>query len=90
MACIKWADWILCIPTIWAALPMGWAFDSEAVAYVDDQNTGRNSSWTRNRYTTRPGKPVRNRTVKSNLDLFRRMRAGEFKDGEKKKVNVQK
>lgn len=32
----------------------------------------------------RPGKdsPYRNRTVAENLDLFRRMRAGEFKDGE--------
>ncbi|MBN2301590.1 MAG: glutamine--tRNA ligase/YqeY domain fusion protein [Lentisphaerae bacterium] len=33
---------------------------------------------------TRPGKesPSRNRSVKENLDLFERMRAGEFKDGE--------
>lgn len=33
---------------------------------------------------TQPGKesPYRNRTVEENLDLFRRMRAGEFKDGE--------
>lgn len=32
---------------------------------------------------TRPGKesPFRNRTVEENLDLFRRMRAGEFEDG---------
>ncbi|WP_458412618.1 glutamine--tRNA ligase/YqeY domain fusion protein [Schinkia sp. CFF1] len=32
-----------------------------------------------------PGKesPYRNRTVEENLDLFKRMRAGEFKDGEK-------
>ncbi|MGG1634678.1 glutamine--tRNA ligase/YqeY domain fusion protein [Paenibacillus sp. FSL K6-3182] len=34
---------------------------------------------------TEPGKesPYRNRTVEENLDLFARMRAGEFKDGEK-------
>ncbi len=34
---------------------------------------------------TEPGKesPYRNRTVEENLDLFRRMRAGEFKDGER-------
>jgi len=34
---------------------------------------------------TRPGKesPSRNRTVEENLDLFRRMRAGEFPDGSK-------
>jgi glutaminyl-tRNA synthetase len=33
---------------------------------------------------TEPGResPYRNRTVEENLDLFRRMRAGEFKDGE--------
>ncbi|NSW86413.1 MAG: glutamine--tRNA ligase/YqeY domain fusion protein [Syntrophobacteraceae bacterium] len=33
---------------------------------------------------TQPGKdsPYRNRSVEENLDLFRRMRAGEFKDGE--------
>jgi glutaminyl-tRNA synthetase len=32
---------------------------------------------------TEPGKdsPYRNRTIEENLDLFRRMRAGEFKDG---------
>ncbi|MFD3157296.1 glutamine--tRNA ligase/YqeY domain fusion protein [Haloimpatiens sp. FM7330] len=34
---------------------------------------------------TKPGKesPYRNRTVEENLDLFERMRKGEFKDGEK-------
>jgi glutaminyl-tRNA synthetase len=34
---------------------------------------------------TRPGKesPYRNRTIEENLDLFRRMRAGEFPDGSK-------
>lgn len=34
---------------------------------------------------TKPGKesPYRNRTVEENLDLFARMRNGEFKDGEK-------
>ncbi|MEJ5360255.1 MAG: glutamine--tRNA ligase/YqeY domain fusion protein [Desulfobacterales bacterium] len=33
---------------------------------------------------TRPGRnsPYRDRTVEENLDLFRRMRAGEFRDGE--------
>jgi len=34
---------------------------------------------------TEPGKdsPSRNRSIEENLDLFQRMRAGEFKDGEK-------
>lgn len=34
---------------------------------------------------TKPGKesPYRNRTVEENIDLFERMRKGEFKDGEK-------
>jgi len=53
------------------------------LAYVDDQTQeeirlGRGT-------VTQPGQesPWRNRTVEENLDLFRRMRAGEFKDGEK-------
>ncbi len=34
---------------------------------------------------TEPGKesPHRNRTIEENLDLFERMKNGEFKDGEK-------
>ncbi|BDX37338.1 glutamine--tRNA ligase [Tenuifilaceae bacterium CYCD] len=53
------------------------------LAYVDDQTQeeirlGRGT-------VTQSGKesPWRNRTVEENLDLFRRMRVGEFKDGEK-------
>lgn len=55
----------------------------KGLAYVDDQSqeeirltrgtvnlTGKDSPW-------------RNRTIEENVDLFRRMRAGEFKDGEK-------
>jgi glutaminyl-tRNA synthetase len=50
-------------------------------AYVDDQTPGEMRV---NRGTlTEPGKnsPFRDRTVEENLDLFRRMRAGEFKNG---------
>ena len=53
------------------------------LAYVDDQTQEEIRS---NRGTvTQPGKdsPYRNRSAEENLDLFRRMRAGEFKDGEK-------
>ncbi len=53
------------------------------LAYVDDQTQEEIRA---NRGTvTQPGKnsPYRNRPVEENLDLFRRMRAGEFKDGEK-------
>ncbi|GAA3317176.1 hypothetical protein GCM10020331_015170 [Ectobacillus funiculus] len=34
---------------------------------------------------TQPGKesPFRNRSIEENLDLFNKMRNGEFKDGEK-------
>ncbi len=50
-------------------------------AYVDSQpaEAVRESRGT----LTRPGteSPYRNRTVEENLDLFRRMRAGEFPDG---------
>ncbi|PKP36282.1 MAG: glutamine--tRNA ligase, partial [Bacteroidetes bacterium HGW-Bacteroidetes-15] len=51
------------------------------LAYVDDQTQ---EEIRLNRGTvTHPGKnsPFRDRSVEENLDLFRRMRAGEFKDG---------
>src|ERR1700722_16916617 len=51
------------------------------LAYVDDQSQdeGRPSRGT----LTEPGKdsPYRDRSVEENLDLFRRMRAGEFPNG---------
>ncbi len=50
-------------------------------AYVDSSSADEIRA---NRGTlTEPGKesPYRNRTVEENLDLFQRMRAGEFKDG---------
>lgn len=51
------------------------------LAYVDDQN-GEEISAGRGGFG-RPGvnSPYRDRTVEENLDLFRRMRAGEFGDG---------
>ncbi|MDN5279520.1 MAG: glutaminyl-tRNA synthetase [Clostridiales bacterium] len=52
-------------------------------AYVDDQTADEIRE---NRGTlTEPGKnsPYRNRSVEENLDLFERMRKGEFKTGEK-------
>jgi glutaminyl-tRNA synthetase len=53
----------------------------QGLAYVDDQD-GETISAQRGRYGT-PGvdSPFRTRTVQENLDLFRRMRAGEFADG---------
>jgi len=50
-------------------------------AYVDDQSAEKIRE-TRGTLTE-PGKesPYRNRSVEENLDLFRRMRAGEFPDG---------
>lgn len=53
----------------------------EGKAYVDDQSAEEVSEQ-RGTVTT-PGKhsPFRDRTVEENLDLFRRMRAGEFPDG---------
>ncbi len=52
-------------------------------AYVDDQS-GEEISATRGT-PTKPGieSPFRNRSAEENLDLFERMRKGEFKDGEK-------
>lgn len=55
-------------------------------AYVDDQSAEEISKQRSNpKDPTAPGieSPYRNRSVEENLDLFRRMRDGEFKDGEK-------
>jgi len=56
---------------------------TEGLAYVDDQNAEEISD-NRGGFTT-PGvnSPWRDRGVEENLDLFRRMRAGEFGDGER-------
>ena len=55
----------------------------EGNAYVDDLSADeiRNYRGT----LTEPGieSPYRNRSIEENLDLFRRMKAGEFKDGDK-------
>ena len=58
-------------------------FIEQGLAYVDDLNAEEMREY---RGTlTRAGKdsPYRARTVAENLDLFRRMRAGEFADGAK-------
>ncbi len=62
-----------------------WAEDliQKGLAYVDDLSADEIREY---RGTlTEPGKasPHRNRTVEENLELFRRMRAGEFAEGEK-------
>jgi glutaminyl-tRNA synthetase len=63
----------------------GWACDliGKGLAYVDDQ-TQEEIRLTRGT-VTQPGtnSPYRNRSVAENLDLFARMRAGEFPDGAK-------
>jgi glutaminyl-tRNA synthetase len=55
----------------------------EGNAYVDDLNAEMISEYRGT--VTRPGKesPYRNRTPEENLDLFTRMKAGEFADGSK-------
>jgi glutaminyl-tRNA synthetase len=55
----------------------------KGLAFVDDQSAEEIRE-TRGSLT-QPGKesPYRSRTVEENLDLFTRMRAGEFKDGER-------
>lgn len=54
----------------------------EGKAYVDSLNEEELRQY-RGNFTT-PGKesPYRNRTVEENLDLFRRMKAGEFEEGQ--------
>ncbi len=60
-----------------------WAekFFLEGKAYVDDQSQEAISE--QRGTPTRPGteSPYRNRSIEENLDLFRRMRAGEFPNG---------
>ncbi len=62
-----------------------WAVEliKKGLAYVDDQ-TQEEIRQTRGTVQT-PGtnSPYRDRSVEENLDLFARMRAGEFKDGDK-------
>lgn len=60
----------------WAEFLIG-----KGLAYVDDQ-TGEEISASRGSFSE-PGtnSPHRDRSVEENLDLFRRMRAGEFDDG---------
>ena len=62
-----------------------WAIEliKKGKAYVDDQSQ-EEIRLTRGTVTV-PGKesPWRNRSVEENLDLFQRMKAGEFGDGEK-------
>ncbi len=55
----------------------------EGKAYVDDLSVDEIRA--RRGTFTEPGEnsPFRDRSVEENMDLFRRMRAGEFKDGEK-------
>jgi len=55
----------------------------KGLAYVDDSTAEEIA--TMKGTPTEPGKdsPYRSRSVEENLDLFARMRAGEFKDGEK-------
>lgn len=62
----------------WAEILIG-----KGLAFVDDQDAETISA-TRGSFTE-PGtnSPFRDRTVHENLDLFRRMRAGEFADGER-------
>lgn len=55
----------------------------KGLAYVDDSTAEEIAAMKGT--PTEPGKnsPYRDRSVEENLDLFARMRAGEFKDGEK-------
>ncbi len=55
----------------------------EGKAYIDDQDAETISA--QKGTPTRPGteSPFRNRTVEENLDLFMRMKAGEFNEGER-------
>jgi glutaminyl-tRNA synthetase len=53
----------------------------KGAAYVDDQNDERIAAGRGNFYNPGVPSPCRDRSVDENLDLLRRMRAGEFPDG---------
>ena len=78
----QWEDRLLLrLGLFRAALRVGRAVDQEGKAYVCDLTADEVRQY---RGTlTEPGKesPYRNRSVEENLDLFERMRAGEFPDG---------
>ena len=63
----NWAEWLI----------------QKNLAYVDDSSQEEISKG--RGIPTKPGieSPYRNRTIEENLDLFRRMRAGEFAEGSK-------
>ena len=84
---VRWLgfDWerpsLLRVRLLRAALPVGRGADPRGQAYVDDLSAEEIREY---RGTlTAPGRnsPYRDRSVDENLDLFRRMRAGEFPDG---------
>ena len=52
-------------------------------AYVDDLSPEEISEYRGDLKTPGKESPYRNRSIEENLDLFERMRKGEFKDGEK-------
>ena len=54
----------------------------KGVAYVDSLNEEQIREYRGDYYKKGKPSPYRDRSVDENLDLFRRMRAGEFKEGE--------
>lgn len=86
---VKWlgADWEdrLFFASDYFDQMYGWAVElvKKGKAYVDDLTPEQISEYRGN--VTTPGKesPYRDRSVEENLDLLERMKAGEFKDGEK-------
>lgn len=58
-------------------------FISQGLAYVDDLTPEQMREYRGTLTQAGKNSPYRDRSVEENLDLFRRMRAGEFADGEK-------
>jgi glutaminyl-tRNA synthetase len=64
----------------------------KGLAYVDSLNEKEISEYRGDYYTKGKPSPYRDRPVAENLDLFRRMRAGEFPDGKhvlRAKIDIQ-
>ena len=79
---IDWGDRFHCASDYFEQMH-GWALDlvEKGLAYVDDLSADEIRTY-RGTFVE-PGKdsPFRQRTVEENLDLFQRMKAGEFPDG---------
>jgi glutaminyl-tRNA synthetase len=78
-----WGDLSFRLGLLRAALRLGLQLIRQGKAYVDTSRR-RDPRVSRHPDRAGPASPYRDRSVEENLDLFERMRAGEFAEGEKR------